>query len=144
MQPALAVSLGVHDLARQVRGTMPIDDGDLMMKIGQLLEGTRTLGRDIQDIKAQQIANAARADRDRSELHNEVSKVSDRVGAVEDGQADLQRKVTSILVSQDKMQKVADTVTRLQYTAGGAIGVTGIAFTALGWLLAHYWDRIFP
>lgn len=117
--------------------------GQMMMMLGQLVESTRTLGRDIQEMKQQQVANATRAEKDRDVLKTEIAHVGVRIDGVEDQLATVISKQKSISETQDSMKKVTDQVTTWRLMGIGALGVTSLLFTILGWLLSKYGDRIF-
>jgi len=108
----------------------------MMMMLGQLVESTRTVARDIQELKQSQAANAARAEKDREQLREEMNHVGNRIDAVED-------QMVSVISSQADMKRVTDKVNRWQWAGAGALGVTSMFFTIIGWLLSRYWDRLF-
>lgn len=137
--PAAQLAMGSHQLARRALTAMQDDapiPGQMMMMLGQLVESTRTLGRDVQEMKQLQAATAARAEKDRETLRAEMTHVANRVDAVED-------QLVAVVSSQNEMKKVTDKVNRWQWAGAGAIGVTSLFFTIIGWLLSRYWDRLF-
>ena len=115
----------------------------MMMMLGQLVESTRTLGRDIGEIKQLQAANAARAEKDREQLRTEMAHVGNRINAVEDQVHSVMAQQKVISDSQAAMKRVTDRVDRWQWAGAGAIAVTSVLFSIIGWLVAHYWDRLF-
>lgn len=118
----------------------------LELMIGGLLEATANMQRDITEIRRdirESDARAAlsyeqseqRAATSRAKLHTRTDELIERMAGAESDIKMLRDDLTNV-------KAVTDDVTRWKLMGMGALGVTGVAFAALGSLVTAYWSDI--
>jgi ElaB/YqjD/DUF883 family membrane-anchored ribosome-binding protein len=99
----------------------------------------RTLGEllaEVRNLKSTLDDHQEKSDKSRAALHQRVDTLVDRVGKTESSVNEVKKDI-------GEMKPVTDDVMRWKLIGIGALGVTGLAFTAIGVTFADVLRRLF-
>lgn len=114
---------------------MTASNNEIYRAIGQLTAEVTSLRRDIQEDAQNAVDTAKRADDHRAVIHKRMDEIITRTGKLE-GQMEAATETLG------EVKDVTDQVTRWRLAGLGALGVTGIAASAVTALITAYWQDI--
>lgn len=110
-------------------------NNDIYHAIGSLTSEVASLRRDIQQADTRAMEGNRRADEHRSTIHRRVDEIVQEIGSIKNDMAGVKEDVADT-------KAVTEDVKKWKLMGMGALGVTGIAFAALGSLVTAYWSSI--
>lgn len=106
---------------------------EIYRAIGALTAEVAGLRRDIQEADARAAENDRRAGEYRATIHRRVDEIVNEVGAIK-------VDMTSMKSDLSDTKNVTDEVKRWKLMGIGALGVTGIAASAMGSAVTYFWS----
>lgn len=102
-----------------------MSDESVERTLGKLLANVEALSEKFDSFEE-------KSDESRAGMHERMDKIIDRVGALETANAVITSDIETVKKDISDIKPVTDDVKRWRLMGMGALGVTGIAFAALG------------
>lgn len=108
---------------------------EVFKAIGTLTAEVAALRRDIQDSDTRAIDSSRRADEHRTAIHRRVDDLVSEVGSLKTDMVTVKRDLSDT-------KSVTEDVKRWKLMGLGALGVTGIAASALSAAVTYFWSDL--